>query len=115
MHQLAPAQIERTLHAGRHIGDLDVRHPLERKVSILRARARPADDGHAQVVHQVLAPERIPLTRAEHTRVEAHLPLVFGNGDVGAEDGADAGDEGFAQSQREQPSYASRPTPRSTS
>ena len=96
MHQHAAAQIERTLHTGRHIGDLDVRHPLQRKVSIFSAARAQANDGYAQVVHQIfLAPKRI-LTRAEHTRVEAHLSLVFGNGDVGAEDGADAWDKGSA-------------------
>ncbi|MGH9372691.1 MAG: hypothetical protein ACRD15_14285 [Vicinamibacterales bacterium] len=95
--QYAPAQIERTLHTGRHIGDLDVRHPLQRKVSMFRAARAHANDGHAQVVHQIFfAPKRI-LTRAEHTRVEAHVALVFGNGDVGAEDGADAWDKWSAQ------------------
>jgi hypothetical protein len=60
-----------------------------------RARAQ-TDDGHAEIVHQILlAPERL-LTRAAHTRVEAHLSLVFGNGDVGAKNVADACDKGVA-------------------
>ncbi|PMR68287.1 hypothetical protein CR158_05485 [Halomonas heilongjiangensis] len=95
MHQLASAQLERTLHTGCDIGDLNVRHPLERKVRIFRGARAQADDRHAQVVHQRFLPPKRILTRAEHTRVEAHLSLVFGNGDVGAEDSADAWDKGF--------------------
>ena len=49
--------------------------------------------GIASVVHQILAPKRI-LARAEYTRVEAHFTFVFGNGDVGAEDSANAGTKG---------------------
>ena len=96
MHQHAPAQSECTLYAGRHIGDLDVRHPLERKLSIFGAARAQADDRYAQVVHQIfLAPKRT-LSCAEHTRVEAYLALVLGNGDIGAEDGADAWDKQVA-------------------
>ena len=65
MHKLTPAQIERTLHTGCDIGDLNVRHPLERKVSIFLAARAQADDRRAQVVHQILAPKRV-LTRGEH-------------------------------------------------
>jgi hypothetical protein len=95
VHQYVPAEIERTLRADCHVGDLDMRHPLERKVGILRATRAHADDGCASVVHQILSPERI-LTRVEYTRVEVQLSLVLGDGDVRAEYGADARDKGFA-------------------
>src|SRR5688572_7387551 len=94
VHQYVPAEIERTLRADCHVGDLDMRHPLERKVGIPRATPAHADDGRASVVHQILSPKRI-LTRAEYTRVEAQLSLVLGDGDVRAKYSADARD-GFA-------------------
>jgi hypothetical protein len=59
IHELAASQIKRTLHTGCDIGDLNVRHPLERKVSIFGAARAQADDRHAQVVHQVLAPKGV--------------------------------------------------------
>ena len=65
---------------------------LERKVGILRAARSQADDWHATVVHEILAPKRI-LAGAEYTCVEAHDTLVLGNGDVCAQDSADTWDK----------------------
>ena len=82
MHELAPTQLERTLRTRCHIGDHDVRHPLQRKLIVFRDALAQADHRRALVVHQVLKPKRA-LPRGEHAREEAHLALVLGDGNVG--------------------------------
>src|SRR5690606_26089193 len=82
-------------HARRHVGDLDVRHPLERKGGVVRGPRAEADDGHAEAAQPVVPPERA-VAGAEHLRGEADPADVFGNGDVGAEGGTDAGGEAVA-------------------
>jgi hypothetical protein len=88
MEKLTPAQLERTLHTSCDVSDLNVRHPLERKAGILCTARSQANDRHAAVVHEILAPEWIR-AGTEYSCVEAHDTFVLGNGIVGAQDFSD--------------------------
>jgi hypothetical protein len=88
VHEFATTPAHGSSGAGCDVGDLDVRHPLERKVRVRRTSLAKPDDRNAVAVHQVIAPQR-SVARRQDARVEAQDSLVFWYGDVGTKYAAD--------------------------